>query len=222
MRTPSFSINDFFKICPKYSWTISHFFNIRRERIISGKAQLFEGGPEVSYTHDLSTYLLTIRHQGFALHSQQAYTQKEILEAFERAKEKFFLADLFAFSLDETPFSINEKVKRCKEYSFSKKVLKVNHRGQKDRWRERRAIKSSAYKTEVLRKRPIQNFILSDVELDDFCEPSDDSRSPKSKRDYLRDVFLTEGMNILMGRNGKIDALSFNPHYLGKRVIYSC
>jgi hypothetical protein len=221
MRTPSFSINDFFKICPNYSWTISHFFNIRRERIISGKAQLFEEGPEISYTHDLSTYLLTIRHQGFALHSQEVYTQKEILEAFERAKEKFFLIDLFAFSLDEMPFSIDEKVKRGKDYCFSKKVLKANHRGQKYRWKERRAIKAGT-KTETLsRRRPLKSFNNSKVELEDFCELSTDSRSLKLKRDHLCDVFLTEGMNILMGRNGKIDALSFNPHYLGKRVIYN-
>jgi hypothetical protein len=218
MKTSNVSMRDFIQLFPKFLQTVQHFKR-GPVSIIAGEAELFPDGPRVHYTHDLSTCQFIISYRGTIIHQQEACTQEEIATAFKRANEKFFLADISIIVSESISFLITEKGRRYKQYSTSKKAVKTNHRGQKDRWNGRKAMKTTPIVGNARFKgKPIPSFNSSKIEPEEFCElPVPSFESVYNKSYYSS---LCSGMCVLIDSTGEVGAVSFNPHYLGCRVIH--
>jgi hypothetical protein len=224
MNTTSVSISNFVRLFPSFRKTVNHFLNRNNVEVISGKAALLIECIIVSYTHELETGLFTVCYHGIPLHKQIALTQREILSAFKTAEDTFFMANSNSFSPEEIPFLETDKGKRVIEYLTSKKAVKVNQRGQKDRWNERRVAKSmnSYLKTGGacrFRGKSIRTVIAEEFERKDFCEFSVNEYDSNHSSKGPRYTFLTKGMDVIVEKDGTIGALSFNSHYLGCRVV---
>jgi hypothetical protein len=224
MKKSSVSVKDFMTFNLNSPRTIAHFLNRKGDAIITGKAELFEDGPIVSYSHNVSHCWFTIKYQEVVLHSQVVYTWEGILEAFRRANENFFLTEFSILSSEEISFSISEKLTQCKKYSTSKKVIKTNQRGQHSRGTHRRAVKfGNKFR---FTGRPVPGFNPSKVELNEegyYELPVYNSNSTSDtplKKNSPVDIFLSEGMNLFLEAGGRIGAVSFNPNYLGVRVVH--
>ncbi len=117
----------------------------------------------------------------------------------------------------------SEKLERYLNYLTSKKSIKTNHRGQKARWSERRAIKGGAYKDGGrLKGKPLPSFNNFAAKLEDFQSDSlpysiFDSENENGTMNF---TFLCKGMDVLIERDGNVGAISFNTNYLGCRIIY--
>jgi len=155
MEAKSVSINDFRELNPAFAWTIKYHFDRHRHEVISGIANLFEEDLQVKYRYNLSNCLLTIICQDLLLYEQKVFTREEIKRGFKKASEEYFLIDLLRAFQEIIFFSETEKGRRCLKYSTSKREIRTNHRGQKDRWKERRAIKEGNSLCNYYKRRPI-------------------------------------------------------------------
>ena len=220
MKTTFVSVQEFLQISPKYSWTIKHFINTRGFDVISGKAELFEEGPQVYYAHDLSNCWFRVYYQGVLLHQQEACTQKEILSAFQIAKDKFFLAEFSIIASEDIPFIATEKGKRFLSYCTSKKAIPDNHRGQKGRWKDRKAMKDGSLSNNCRFKgKPLPRFNCPYIEDDFPFEFLTSFPIPRDERSISDYIFLCKGMDVLIENDGSVGAISYNPRYFGYRII---
>jgi hypothetical protein len=221
MNITSVSIRNFVNLFPRFAKTINHFSNRNKVEVISGKAELLIEGIIVSYTHELSTGLFTVCHHGIPLHQQFALTQREVLAAFKAAEDTFFMTDLLTnIYYEDIPFSATDKGKRCKHYETSKKAIPDNERGQKERRKMRKATKCECSKccTRLI-SRPISTFNTSEIERNDFYEFPANTHNSNHHLEGSNYTFLSKGMNVLIEKDGTVGALSFNPNYLGSRII---
>lgn len=203
MEAKCVSINDFRELNPAFAWTIKYHFDRRRHTIISGLAKLFEESLQVKYRYDLSNCLLSIFCRDVLLNEQEVFTREEARRAFKKAGEGYFLADLLRASSEVIFFSKTEKGRRCLKYSTSKRAIRTNHRGQKERWKERKVIK----------KRDNRCSGKSISLFDDSSSESNNSGKEYFSYDFLS--FLDGGMSILVEEKGNIGAISLNPNYFG-------
>jgi hypothetical protein len=234
MNTIIVSMRDFITLFPKHASTVRHFINSRGRRVISGKAELADCGHAVEYFHDLFNGLLTIFYQGIVLYSEEVYAPEEINAAFMKADAEFFLNMFRPISHEDVSFLETDKGKRCKHYETSKKAIKDNHRGQHGRYMDHKAmrpeIEEKARKAMKAHMVAIgaPNFTRKHISLtnaveiawsEDYFEFPTNTDNSKHRREGANYLFLAEGMNVLIEADGTVGALSFNPHYLGSRII---
>ena len=234
MNVTSVSIKSFVMLFPEFAKTVNHFLNRKNVEVISGKAELLTDSIVVSYTHDLSTGLFTVRHHGIPLHQQIAFTCREVLAAFKTAEDTFFMADSFTVSYEDVSLLETDKGKRIEQYRTSKKAIKDNHRGQHGRWNDHKAMRPEREENERKVMKAYMKSIgashsagkhisLTDTveiacseEYYEFPSKTSNVRRPEGKSGY---TYLCEGMNLLVYSDGTVGALSFNPNYQGCRII---
>ncbi len=98
-------------------------------------------------------------------------------------------------------------------------MKKRMHKATKERWKERKSLKQKNFR---YRGKPcfIPPLEIEECEEEvintfDLFFPSEETLAEKNT-----DLFIDEGINLLIDSNGRLGALSFNFHYKGKRIIF--